>query len=65
MIPQDWFNHGDYDFGYQWVTLVAREPGDRIVGEEIRIGAFVLDETGRRVSEWLSVNPFTWTAPGA
>lgn len=65
VIPQDWFNRGDYDFGYQWVTRVAREPGGRIVGEGIRIGAFVLDKTGRRVSEWLSTDPFTWTAPDA
>jgi len=63
VIPRDWFNRGDYDFGYQWVTRVAREPGGRIVGEGIRIDAFVLDETGRRVSEWLSTNPFAWTAP--
>ena len=61
VIPQDWFNRGDYDFGYQWVTRVAREPGGRIVGEGIRIGAFVLDESGRRVAEWLSTNPFEWT----
>ena len=61
VIPQDWFNRGDYDFGYQWVTRVAREPGGRIVGEGIRIGAFVLDESGRRVSEWLSTDPFEWT----
>ncbi len=65
VIPQDWFNRGDYDFGYQWVTRVAREPGGRIVGEGIRIGPFVLDASGRRVAEWLSTNPFEWTSPGA
>ena len=65
VVPQDWFNHGDYDFGYQWVTRVAREPGGRIVGEGIRIGPFVLNESGRRVAEWLSTNPFEWTTPDA
>src|ERR1044071_5887092 len=23
VFPQDWFNTGDYDFGYQWITRVA------------------------------------------
>ena len=56
---------GDHEFGFQGVTRVAREPGGRIVGEGIRIDAFVLDESGRRVAGWLATNPFAWTAPGA
>jgi len=60
VYPQDWFNHGDYDFGYQWPTRVARDPqtGD-IVGDGIRIGLFVLDDSHRQLSmkhlrRWLS-----------
>ena len=64
VIPQDWFNRGDYDFGYQWVTRVAREPGGRIVGEGIRIEAFALDDSGRWISQWLRTNPFDWRTPG-
>lgn len=54
ILPQDWFNQGAYDFGYQWVTRVARAPATgAIVGEGIRLGIFVLDGSGRRVKEWL------------
>ena len=54
IVPQDWFNHGAYDFGYQWVTRVARVPATReIVGEGIRLGVFKLDTSRRRVARWL------------
>jgi hypothetical protein len=59
VVPQDWFNHGAYDFDYQWVTRVAREPGTgRIVGEGVRLSPFALDDSYRRVAEWLPTNPF-------
>ena len=59
IVPQDWFNNGAYDFGYQWVTRVARLPqsGD-IVGEGIRLGVFRLDASKRRVAEWLAEDIF-------
>jgi hypothetical protein len=51
VFPQDWFNQGNFDYGYQWVTRVAREPGTgRIVGEGIRISPFALDHTYRHVA---------------
>lgn len=50
VLAQDWFNEGDVDFGYQWITRVAREPTTgRLVGDGIRIDCFVLDETGRNL----------------
>jgi hypothetical protein len=50
LYPQDWYNRLETDFGYQWVTRIARDPRTgRIHGDGIRIGAFVLDETLRRV----------------
>jgi len=59
VVPQDWFNRGGYDFGYQWITRVCREPNtNRIVGEGIRLGHFRLDATGRQVEEWLHTDPF-------
>lgn len=58
VLPQDWFNNGDYDFGYQWIARVARTESGIIVGEGIRLGAFELDETGRQVKLWLSPNTF-------
>jgi hypothetical protein len=50
IFPQDWFNEGGFDYGYEWVTRVARDPRTgRIHGEGIRIEAFVLDDTLRNV----------------
>ncbi len=58
VIPQDWFNKGSYDFGYQWPTRVARDPVTRkIFGEGFRLGRFVLDEAGRGVEQWLQPDP--------
>jgi hypothetical protein len=58
VIPQEWFNHGAYDLGYQWIARVARMSNGVIVGEGVRLGSFELDETGRQVKTWLSQNPF-------
>jgi hypothetical protein len=59
VIPQDWFNEGSYDFGYQWITRVARMPGSsEIVGEGIRLGVFALDPSNRRIAEWLATDMF-------
>ena len=59
VIPQDWFNNGDYDFGAQWITRVARKPqSNRIFGEGIRLGFFRLSKSGRNVEEWLTADPF-------
>jgi len=54
IIPQDWFNNGAYDSGYQWVARFARLrlAGD-IVGEAIRLGVFRLDQSHRQIAEWL------------
>lgn len=58
IIPQDWYNKGAFDFGYQWVTRMARLPNGDIVGEGIRLGAFRLDKTKRRIAEWFLRGPF-------
>jgi hypothetical protein len=53
LYPQDWFNSADLDFGYQWVTRVARDPQTgRVRGEGFRINPFELDDTLRN-----AVNP--------
>jgi hypothetical protein len=50
LYPQDWFNHSDVDFGYQWVTRVARDPvTNRVHGDGIRISPFTLDDSLRRL----------------
>jgi hypothetical protein len=54
VFPQDWFNRGDYDFGYQWVTRVARDVStNRVVGEGIRLRSFRLDGSLRNIEAWL------------
>ena len=48
LYPQDWFNDAPIDFGYQWVTRVARDPKTgRIHGDGIRIDPFTLDMSMR------------------
>lgn len=50
VVPQDWFNQGSFDFGYQWVTRVQRdEKTGLIVGEGIRISSFTLNSTGKQL----------------
>jgi len=59
VLPQRWFNEGSYDFGYQWITRVQREPASgRIVGEGIRLGNFRLDRSATQVEEWLHRDAF-------
>ena len=59
VIPQTWFNQGAYDFGYQWITRVQRDPETgQIVGQGIRLGEFRLDSTGAQIQEWLLKDPF-------
>ena len=59
IVPQDWFNSGPYDFGYQWVTRYARAlDGTTIYGEGIRLGIFKLDSTHRLVDSWLAQDMF-------
>jgi hypothetical protein len=49
LYPQDWFNEGGFDYGYEWVTRVVRNPTTGCIhGEGIRIAPFVLDESLRR-----------------
>jgi len=51
--PQDWFNNGGYDYGYEWVTHVAREPkSQKICGAGVRIKSFILDRTNRKIEKY-------------
>jgi hypothetical protein len=58
VIPQQWFNEGNYDFGYQWITRVQRDEAGQIVGEGIRLGNFRLDQSATQVQEWLHKDAF-------
>jgi hypothetical protein len=55
IIPQDWFNKGTFDYGYQWISRVAREPKTgRIIGEGVRLGIFKLDKSMRNIDKWIN-----------
>jgi len=59
VLPQEWFNSGRYDFGYQWITRVQRDTETgQIIGEGIRLGKFRLDQSGTQIQEWLHKDPF-------
>jgi hypothetical protein len=59
VTSQDWFTNGNYDFGYQWITRVARSPETgNLVGDGIRIGAFVLNGEGSEFLQWLDAEHF-------
>jgi hypothetical protein len=50
LYPQDWFNTGSFDYGYQWATRVVRDPVTGLIhGDGIRIGSFVLDNSLRNL----------------
>ena len=54
VFPQKWFNHDTFDIGYQWITRVMRDPvSNRLVGDGVRIGAFMLTEDGCHLERWL------------
>lgn len=51
LYPQDWWNDGEWDYSYEWVTRVARDPKTKqIHGDGIRIGPFVLDDSQRKLA---------------
>jgi hypothetical protein len=59
--PLDWWNNGDFDFGYEWITHVARDPATKnIVGAGVRIYPFMMDPRGQFLG-WLPWWPeFDW-----
>jgi hypothetical protein len=49
LYPQDWFNGGGYDYSFQGISRVARDPNSgRVYGDGIRIAPFVLGKSLRR-----------------
>ena len=51
LYPQDWFNGGGFDCGYEWITRVAHNSQTgKVHGEGIRISPFVLDGTLRKLA---------------
>jgi hypothetical protein len=57
VLPQEWFNRGDFEFSYEWITRVARDPNGRIIGDGIYLRSFRLDASGTRLDAWLDETP--------
>lgn len=54
VLPQKWFTAAQYDIGYRWISRAARDPeSKRIFGECFGVGAFLLEEDGCRLAEWI------------
>lgn len=55
VLPQKWFTASQYQVGKQWITRAARDPeSHRIFGECFGAGAFLLEEDGCRLAEWIA-----------
>jgi hypothetical protein len=55
VLPQKWFTSSQFQVGQNWITRAARDPGsNRIFGECYGKGAFLLEEDGRTLAEWIS-----------
>jgi hypothetical protein len=56
VLPQRWFTASQYQVGKQWISRAARDPeSHRIFGECFGAGAFLLEEDGCRLAEWIDV----------
>jgi hypothetical protein len=51
IFPQVWFNEGGLDYGYQWITRVARGQDGKVYGEGIRISPFRLDKSMKNIEK--------------
>jgi hypothetical protein len=52
---ENWFNLGDFDYGYAWITRVVRDPKTKyIFGDGIRLGGFVLDDNRNKFLGWIN-----------
>lgn len=49
VLPQDWFNQGNYHLGQQWISAAGRLADGRLVVTGREIGHVYLDESGRNV----------------
>lgn len=56
---QNWLAGSVLDRGYQWPVRVVRDPeSQEFVGDGIRMGVFVIDETGAQLVRWVLQDRF-------
>ena len=54
VVPLDWWNDGDFDFMYQWIARIARDPKTgKLVGDGVRISPFLMDPHTGRFEGWM------------
>jgi hypothetical protein len=54
VLPQKWFTSAQYEVGRQWISRATRDAkSHRIFGECFGVGAFLLEEDGRHLAEWI------------
>ena len=54
VLPQKWFTAAQYEVGKQWITRAARDAAShRLFGECFGKGAFLLEEDGCRLAQWM------------
>jgi len=54
VLPQKWFTTAHYAVGKQWISRAARDrDSHRIFGECYGVGAFLLEEDGCRLADWI------------
>jgi len=53
VFPQDWYDEVGYDTLHEGIFAIARRTDGSIIGDVNRNESFELDETNRRVKQWL------------
>lgn len=49
VVHIEWFNKGNIDFGYQWITRIEKISDDKYCGEGFRIDPFYMNNKGQRI----------------
>lgn len=58
VLPQKWFTAAQYQVGKQWITRAARDAeSHRIFGDCFGVGAFLLEDDGCRLANWITRDP--------
>ena len=59
VICVDWFNKGEWDLDYSWITRIARDTKtQKFVAEGFRIGIFQLGKSGKNLDKWIIKDDF-------
>ena len=62
--PQHWYNKLIWDYDYQWITRIVRDPKtERIVGHGVRMGLFLLNQTATEFLGWIQKDEYVKSLP--